>query len=241
MVVIKPRTTILSGKLGSNWIRNAITVRTTIIFSYSFIYFEGLISFVLNNSSKLLENNLKNEESLKTPLQSQNITNLLVKKKSFPSFPSSIPLCFTIFAIMKNFVNKIVWITGASSGIGKELAIQIANEGGKIVLSARNEKALNELKNTLPHSEQHMVLPLDLADNKHFDELAKQVIEKYNRIDFLFNSGGVSQRAEACKTDIEVDRMIMEVKNQRNMLFFQRTLTLGMVEQEQQIMVLELF
>lgn len=112
---------------------------------------------------------------------------------------------------MKNFVNKIVWITGASSGIGKELAIQIANEGGKIVLSARNEKALNELKNTLPHSEQHMVLPLDLAENKHFDELAEQVIKKYERIDFLFNSGGISQRAEAYQTNIEVDRMIMEV------------------------------
>lgn len=112
---------------------------------------------------------------------------------------------------MNNYANKVVWITGASSGIGKELAIQIADQGGQIILSARNEKALNELKNSLANSDKHMVLPLDLADNKHFDKLAKQVIDKYQHIDYLFNSGGVSQRAEASKTDIEVDRMIMEV------------------------------
>src|SRR5690554_7201171 len=56
-----------------------------------------------------------------------------------------------------------------------------------------------------------MVLRLDLAENGHFPELAKKVVEQYKRIDYLFNSGGISQRAEASKTAIEVDRRIMEV------------------------------
>lgn len=112
---------------------------------------------------------------------------------------------------MKNFENKIVWITGASSGIGRELAIQLALKGSKIVLSARNKEALESLKQELKNSGDHMVLPLDLAENKHFDELAKQVIERYQRIDYLFNSGGISQRSEVAKTGIEVDRRIMEV------------------------------
>ena len=103
---------------------------------------------------------------------------------------------------MKNFENKIVWITGASSGIGRELAIQLALKGSKIVLSARNNEGLESLKQELKNSGDHMVLPLDLAENKHFDELAKQVIERYQRIDYLFNSGGISQRSEVAKTGI---------------------------------------
>ena len=112
---------------------------------------------------------------------------------------------------MKKFANKVVWITGASSGIGKELAVQLAELGSKLILSARNVVELEKLKATLKNSDEHMVLQLDLAENKHFDELAKSVVEKFQRIDYLFNSGGVSQRAEASKTSIDVDRRIMEV------------------------------
>lgn len=112
---------------------------------------------------------------------------------------------------MNQFKDKIIWITGASSGIGKELAIQLANKGSFLVLSARNELALKALQKTLPNSESHLVLPLDLAKNEHFELLTQQVIQKYERIDYVFNSGGVSQRAAAGATTMEVDRHIMEV------------------------------
>lgn len=112
---------------------------------------------------------------------------------------------------MKTFANKVVWITGASSGIGRELAVQLAELGSKLILSARNVEELESLKNILKNPEQHMVLRLDLAENGHFPELAKKVVKQYKRIDYLFNSGGISQRAEASKTAIEVDRRIMEV------------------------------
>lgn len=112
---------------------------------------------------------------------------------------------------MKNFQDKIAWITGASSGIGKELAVQLADLGATLILSARSTKALETLKSSLPNSEKHLILPLDLAENDHFDDLAKQVIDKYNRIDYLFNNGGISQRSEVAETPIAVDRRIMEV------------------------------
>ncbi|PWH84794.1 SDR family oxidoreductase [Brumimicrobium oceani] len=112
---------------------------------------------------------------------------------------------------MEKFANKVVWITGASSGIGRELAVQLAQLGSKLILSARNIEELEKLKSSLKNTDEHMVLKLNLADNKHFDELAKKVIDKYQRIDYLFNSGGISQRAEASKTSIDVDRRIMEV------------------------------
>jgi len=110
---------------------------------------------------------------------------------------------------MHNFENKVVWITGASSGIGKELAIQLAKSGARLVLSARNEEALSSLKKEL--NGDHLVLPLDLNDSNNFKELTNKVVEKFHRIDYLFNSGGISQRSEVWETDIEVDRKIMEV------------------------------
>ena len=61
---------------------------------------------------------------------------------------------------------NVIWITGASSGIGAELAKQYAKEGAFLILSARREKALQEVKNSSEHQENIAVLPLDLKDFK---------------------------------------------------------------------------
>ena len=63
-----------------------------------------------------------------------------------------------------NFNNKTVWITGASSGIGKELAIQLAHLGANIILSARSADKLNQLCSELPAG-QHKVIPLTIRAN----------------------------------------------------------------------------
>ncbi|XOV68576.1 MAG: SDR family oxidoreductase [Fluviicola sp.] len=109
------------------------------------------------------------------------------------------------------YQDKVIWITGASSGIGKALAQQWAAAGAKLVLSARNEEALETLKAELHQSEQHLVLALDLADSSNFVALAESVVSKYGRIDILVNNGGMSQRSEAHETPLDVDRRIMEV------------------------------
>src|SRR5690554_6958151 len=119
---------------------------------------------------------------------------------------------------MKTFANKVVWITGASSGIGRELAVQLAELGSKLILSARNVEELESLKNTLKNPEQHMVLRLDLAENGHFPELAKKVVEQYKRIDYLFNSGGISQRAEASKTAIRSEEHTSELQSRPHLV-----------------------
>lgn len=112
---------------------------------------------------------------------------------------------------MDAFLGKIIWITGASSGIGEELAKQLAHRGASLVLSARNVEKLTALKASLPQAEKHLVLQLDLAENKHYEELAKQVIAQFGRIDYLFNSGGISQRGTVSESSVEVVRRIMEV------------------------------
>ncbi|NRA10453.1 MAG: SDR family oxidoreductase [Crocinitomicaceae bacterium] len=109
------------------------------------------------------------------------------------------------------FKDKIVWITGASSGIGESLAVQVANEGGKVVLSARNESKLQELKEKLQNSDDHLVVTLDLEQSGNFEELVKQVKDHFGRIDYLFNNGGMSQRSEVHETSLVIDRRIMEI------------------------------
>lgn len=106
--------------------------------------------------------------------------------------------------------DKIVWITGASSGIGEQLAIQCSQAGATIILSSRSEDSLLKVKEKL-QGNNHLVLPLDLEKSGTFPELAAHVVERYGTIDYLFNNGGLSQRSTASETDLSVDRYIMEV------------------------------
>lgn len=108
------------------------------------------------------------------------------------------------------FHNKVVWITGASSGIGEALARAFSRGGAQLVLSARRAAELERVRQGCDHPERHCVLPLDLTD---FDAaaLTAQVIERFGRIDMLVNNGGVSQRGTVAETEMEVDRRIMEI------------------------------
>lgn len=106
---------------------------------------------------------------------------------------------------------SVAWITGASSGIGAETCRQLAEKGYRLVLSARSENKLQEVKNTLKNSELHIVFPLDLGNTSQIEAQAADVFNRCGRIDYVFHCGGVSQRAEAAETSIEVDRKIMEI------------------------------
>ncbi len=113
---------------------------------------------------------------------------------------------------MNSFENKVVWITGASSGIGEALVQVFAREGAKLVLSARRIEELNRVKESLKIAEENIfILPLDLANTSTIDELTHRVISKFGRIDILINNGGMSQRSLTKDSPIEIDRKIMEV------------------------------
>lgn len=105
--------------------------------------------------------------------------------------------------------NKIIWITGATSGIGEELAVQLSTEGAKLVLSARREEELERVKQKCEGVVY--VLPLDLSQSDNFTKKVEKVLEHYGRIDVLINNGGISQRSLVSETPLEVDRKIMEV------------------------------
>jgi len=109
------------------------------------------------------------------------------------------------------FKNKVIWITGASSGIGKEVAKQLDLLDATLILSSRNTEALNVLKNNLSNPQRHHVCTLDLEKSSEFEQITKSIINQFNHIDILINNGGISQRSIASKTDLEIDRKIMEI------------------------------
>ena len=112
---------------------------------------------------------------------------------------------------MNNLAGKVVWITGASSGIGEALSYAFANKGAALVLSARREAELIRVKNKCNGTSRVEILPIDLEDTAGFAEKAAWVITKMGEIDVLVNCAGVSQRSFASETSVKVYRKIMEI------------------------------
>lgn len=113
---------------------------------------------------------------------------------------------------MKDLKNKVVWIIGASSGIGEGLAYEMAREGAKLVLSARREEELERVAQGCSISKEDIyILPIDLAKSADADKWVQQVINRFGQIDLLINNGGISQNSLALETKEEVDRHIMEI------------------------------
>jgi len=112
---------------------------------------------------------------------------------------------------MERFAGKVVWITGASSGIGEALAHGFAREGAQVVLSSRRADELERVRRALPGTAAHVCLPLDLTRGETFPGLAAEVVRRCGRLDILVNNGGVSQRALAADAAPDVERALMEV------------------------------
>ena len=116
---------------------------------------------------------------------------------------------------MKNqifFDGKVIWITGASSGIGEEMARQLSKFNTCLIISSRRQGELEKVKSSLPTKPENVyVLPLDLAEPATLEEKAMEAESAFGRIDILINNGGISQRALTLETPVEVDRKIMEV------------------------------
>ena len=111
---------------------------------------------------------------------------------------------------MSYFKNKTIWITGASSGIGKALAIELAQHGAKLILSSRKRAALEEVALHISHSDTQ-ILPLDLEDHTGLDALIRDNQALLSTVDILINNGGISQRSKVVDTDFKVYKKLMDV------------------------------
>ncbi len=113
---------------------------------------------------------------------------------------------------MQSLKDKVIWITGASSGIGEALAYECAKRNAKLVLSARRENELNRVaKNCGLPPENILIIPFDLSNTNAAAEYATTIITKFGAIDVLINNGGQSQRSEAISTSSEIERRLFEI------------------------------
>ena len=110
------------------------------------------------------------------------------------------------------FNGKVVWVTGASGGIGGAFVGEFAKLGAKIVLTSRRENELVRIQqeNGLT-SENSLVLPADVTDYSNADNLAKTVINKFGRIDIMVHNAGISQRSYIKDTSFKVYQDLMDV------------------------------
>jgi len=110
------------------------------------------------------------------------------------------------------FQNKVVWITGASSGIGEALAYEFTREGARTILSSNEPEELENVKKRCEEiGGESFVLFLDLLDSPSLEIAVDKAIEHFGRIDILVNNGGISHRSLVHETDVTFDRKIIEI------------------------------
>ncbi len=140
---------------------------------------------------------------------------------------------------MNIFQDKVVWITGASSGIGEALATIFSKKGAKLVLSARRREELERVKKSLNTAEDRIfILSLDLENTTQIDALTKQVLDRFGRIDILVNNGGISQRSLTKDSPLSIDRKIMEINFFGTIAITKSVLPVFLKQQSGQIIVI---
>ena len=104
--------------------------------------------------------------------------------------------------------NKVIWITGGSSGIGKSLAYKFANEGWQVAISARRENLLKEISES---NEKIKSFPLDVTDKVKCKEVFEQIKNYYGDLDICFFSTGTWSPKEEKDVDVEQIENVFKV------------------------------
>ena len=113
----------------------------------------------------------------------------------------------------KWFKDKVVWITGSSSGIGEATAYRFAQESAKLILTALEEDILLNVKEKClslgaPAVE---ILPFDLSKTEQLEELAAKAWNSFGGIDVFYNNAGIGQRGTTVDTQMSVIRKVIDV------------------------------
>src|SRR5512137_2881231 len=106
-----------------------------------------------------------------------------------------------MFYNMISFKNRLVFITGATSGIGKAITLQLAKEGANLIIADKNNddliKTQAECKKFTNFCE---TITFDLSNPNEVNQAATTILEKYGPVYLLVNNGGISQRSLAHET-----------------------------------------
>jgi len=112
---------------------------------------------------------------------------------------------------MGSIQGKTIWVTGASSGIGKSLVLLLSSYSCNLIISSRRENELNRVKALCGNTDNISVLPLDLKNHEETLDLAQKAISFYGKVDILVNNAGISQRSLIKDTKLEVYEQLMNI------------------------------
>lgn len=140
---------------------------------------------------------------------------------------------------MTYFTDKVVWITGASSGIGEALAYTFAKQGSKLILSARRSDELQRVKSNCGiANDRVLVLPFDVSDFEAASTSAQQALAHFGQIDILVNNAGLSHWTKVKDLSLGVIRKIMDVNFLGGVALTKAVLTSMLEKKQGQIVVI---
>jgi dehydrogenase/reductase SDR family member 7B len=113
---------------------------------------------------------------------------------------------------VRDLKGKIIWITGASSGIGEALALEFARYETRLILSGRRKEEIDRVaQQCLKMGSEATPVIFDLGIPAEVENAAAYVLDKFNAVDILILNGGISQRSLLLDTPVEIDRKVMEI------------------------------
>ncbi len=109
------------------------------------------------------------------------------------------------------FEGKVVWITGASSGIGRALALAWDRAGARLVLSARDAANLELVRQSCRTPDRHRIIPFDLAALDAISGVASQALSVHGHVDYMVHNAGLALRERFLDTPLALDQRIMAI------------------------------
>ena len=109
------------------------------------------------------------------------------------------------------FDGKVVWVTGASSGIGRSLALRWARAGARVILSARSAESLEEVRNVCPAPDRIRLVPFDLAALETIPDAVARALACWGPVDVMVHNAGIAMREWLVHTPLELDQRVMAV------------------------------
>jgi short-subunit dehydrogenase len=114
---------------------------------------------------------------------------------------------------MSELTNKVIWITGASSGLGEALTYALIKKNARLIISARREEELERvMRNCTSETQSNVrILPVDLSQSDTLESITDHALKLFGHIDILINNAGIGQRSLIRETPLSSDRQLMEI------------------------------